>query len=115
MKLFAHTNGSRYEMEIASSRGSLQFRYKGKELQVALDDQKSSIRTAFLGDQRIDFGWDRRDGRYFILIEGAEYVVEVRDAKSELMARVSRESAGGLGAAEVRAPIPGLITRLLLK
>ena len=115
MKLFAHTNESRYELEITSSRDGLLFRYKDREFRVTLDEQKSSIRTAFLGDQRIDFGWDRRDGRYFILIDGAEYEVDVRDARSELMARLEPEESRAQGVAEVRAPIPGLISRLLLK
>lgn len=115
MKFFAHLNGDSHEINITPSRNVLLVQLKGREIAVALDEQKSCIRTAFLGDRRIDFGWDRRDGRYFILIDGAEYEVEVRDAKSELLAKLEREGGSAQGIAEVRAPIPGLITRLLLK
>ncbi len=115
MKLFAHSNGHDFEVDLQADRDRLVVVCNGREIVVAFDDQKSSIRTAFLGDRRFDFGWDRRDGTYMIVIDGVEYEVVVRDPKSEHVARVVAGAPGAAQATDVRAPIPGLITKVLLK
>lgn len=115
MKFFSHSNGHDFEVDIQPDRDRLVVRYNGKEVVVAFDDQKWSIRTAFLGDRRLDFGWDRHDGVYSLHIEGIEYEVVVRDPKTELLAKVVGEGSGASGAVETRAPIPGLISKVLLK
>ena len=115
MKFFAHSNGHDFELDIQPERDRLLIRCNGKEMVVAFDDQKWSIRTAFVGDRRLDFGWDRRDGVYSLHIEGIEYEVVVRDPKSELLAKVVGGGPAASATAEVRAPIPGLITKVLLK
>ena len=115
MKFFAHSNGHDFELDIQPDRDRLLVRCNGKEIVVAFDDQKWSIRTAFVGDRRLDFGWDRREGTYALHIEGIEYEVVVRDPKTELLAKVVGEGPAASAAAEVRAPIPGLITKILLK
>ncbi len=115
MKFYSHSNGHDFELDIQPDRDRLIVRFNGKEMVVAFDDQKWSIRTAFLGDRRLDFGWDRRDGVYILHIEGIEYEVIVRDPKTELLAKVVGDGAAASAVAEVRAPIPGLITKVLLK
>jgi len=115
MKFYAHSNGHNFELDIQPDRDRLIVRFNGKETVVAFDDQKWSIRTAFLGDRRLDFGWDRRDGVYSLHIEGIEYEVVVRDPKTELLAKVVGDGPAASAVAEVRAPIPGLITKVLLK
>ena len=115
MKFFAHSNGHDFELDIQPDRDRLIVKLGDKEIVVAFDDQKWSIRTAFLGDRRLDFGWDRRDGIYSLHIEGIEYEVVVRDPKSELLAKVVGGGPAASATAEVRAPIPGLITKVLLK
>ena len=114
MKLFAHSNGHDFELEVSPDRDRLLIRLGGREIALSFDDQKASIRTAFLGDRRLDFGWDRRDGAYRILIDGIEYEVVVRDPKAEQVAKVAEGGAGASSAAIVRAPIPGLISKVLL-
>ena len=115
MKFFAHSNGHDFELDIQPDRDRLIVKLGDREVVVAFDDQKWSIRTAFLGDRRLDFGWDRRDGVYSLHIEGIEYEVVVRDPKSEMLAKVVGDGQAAATAAEVRAPIPGLITKVLLK
>jgi len=115
MKFFAHSNGHDFELDIQPDRDRLIVKLGDREVVVAFDDQKWSIRTAFLGDRRLDFGWDRRDGVYSLHIEGIEYEVVVRDPKTELLAKVVGGGQAASATAEVRAPIPGLITKVLLK
>ena len=115
MKFFSHSNGHDFELDIQPERDRLLVRCNGKEMVVAFDDQKWSIRTAFVGDRRLDFGWDRRDGVYSLHIEGIEYEVVVHDPKTEHLAKVVGSGPAAATTAEVRAPIPGLITKVLLK
>jgi acetyl/propionyl-CoA carboxylase alpha subunit len=115
VKFFAHSNGHDFELDIQPDRDRLIVKLGDREIVVAFDDQKWSIRTAFLGDRRLDFGWDRRDGVYSLHIEGIEYEVVVRDPKTELLAKVVGGGPAASATAEVRAPIPGLITKVLLK
>ena len=115
MKLFAHSNGHDFEFDLQADRDRVLVRYNGKEVAVTFDDIPWAIRTAFLGDRRIDFGWDRREEDLVILIDGIEYDVVVRDPKSELLAKVVAGGGGVPSAATVRAPIPGLISKILVQ
>ena len=115
MKFFAHSNGHEFELDIQPDRDRLLVRCNGREIVVALDEAKWNIRTAFLGERRLDFGWDRRDGTYALHIEGIEYEVVVRDPKSEHLAKVVGGGPAASATAEVRAPIPGLISKVLAK
>jgi acetyl/propionyl-CoA carboxylase alpha subunit len=115
VKLFAHSNGHDFEFDIQAERDRLLVRYNGKEVAVTFDDIPWAIRTAFVGDRRIDFGWDRREEDLVILIDGIEYDVVVRDPKSELLAKVVAGGGGAPSAAQVRAPIPGLISKVLAR
>lgn len=114
MKLFAHSNGHDFEFEVSPDRDRIVLRLNGRETTLSFDDQKASIRTAFLGDRRLDFGWDKTNGSYRILIDGIEYEVVVRDPKAEQVARVAEGGAAQSAHVTVKAPIPGLISKVLL-
>jgi biotin carboxyl carrier protein len=114
VRFFAHSGGHDYELDIQQDRDRLLVRVGGREIVVQLDDVNWSIRTAFVGDRRLDFGWARKDGTYTLQIEGIEYEVEVRDPKMELLSRVVAKPGDASGAVEVKAPIPGLISKVLV-
>src|SRR5688572_14024737 len=114
VKLYAHANGDVIEMELDADRDAVGAQIGPKRHTVVLDDLKTSIRTAFLDNRRIEFGWTRQEDRYVILIEGIEYEIDVRDAREEKAARFRREAAAQSGDTEVKAPIPGLISKVLV-
>jgi biotin carboxyl carrier protein len=115
VKFFTHSGGKDYELDIQPDRDRLVVKVEGRELVVLLDDVNWAIRTAFVGDRRLDFGWQRRDGTYTLQIEGIEYEVEVRDPKMELLSRVVAKPGLDPASVEVKAPIPGLISKVLVK
>ena len=114
MKLYAHANGDVIEMDLDADRDAVAAQLGPKRHTVVLDDLKTSIRTAFIDNRRMEFGWTRQDDEYVILIEGIEYRVDVRDARAEKAAKFRREAAAETGDTEVKAPIPGLISKLLV-
>jgi biotin carboxyl carrier protein len=114
VKLYAHANGDVIEMELDADRDAVSAQVGPKHHTIVLDDLKTSIRTAFLDQRRIEFGWIRQDDAYLILIDGIEYRIEVRDARAEKAAKFRREAAAQTGDTEVKAPIPGLISKVLV-
>lgn len=114
MKLYAHANGDVMEMELDADRDAVAAQLGPKRHTIVLDDLKTSIRTAFLDNRRIEFGWSREDDEYLILIEGIEYRVAVHDARAEKATKFRRKAAADTGDTEVKAPIPGLISKVLV-
>lgn len=114
MKLYAHANGDVIEMELDADRDAVAAQIGPKRHAIVLDDLKTSIRTAFLDNRRIEFGWTREDDEYVILIEGIEYRIAVHDARGEKATKFRRKAAADTGDTEVKAPIPGLISKVLV-
>lgn len=112
MRIFAHIGDAPLEISVTPDRNRLLLRTPKGERHVTLDDQKGAIRTAHIGDRAVEFGWVRKEGGYRILLEGIEYEVVLRDPKSELLAQVASPATAGI--VEVKAPIPGLIKKVLL-
>lgn len=110
MKLYAHINGTTYEFDVEADGEAI--RVGGHR--VVLDGEPGSVRTAFLDDRRIEFGWARRNGAYEIVIDGIEVHVEVRDALAERAAEFAHAHASPGGEVPVRAPIPGMVRRVLV-
>lgn len=102
MKLFAYVDGKRHELET-------------DRLDATLDAGSGAIRSAFLGDRRVEFGWSRREGAYAIVIDGVEYRVEVRDALAERAAELAKTAARHDADVPLKAPIPGLVRRVLVE
>ena len=114
MKLYAHANGDVIEMDLDADRDAVAAQLGQKRHTVVLDDLKTSIRTAFIDNRRMEFGWSREDDEYVILIEGIEYRVAVHDARAEKATKFRRKATADTGDTEVRAPIPGLISKVLV-
>jgi len=114
MKLYAHLDGDVFEMELAAERDVLSARLGQRHHSVVLDDLKTSIRTAFLDNRRMEFGWSREDDAYVINIEGIEYRVAVHDARAERATKFRHKAAAETGDTEIKAPIPGLISKVLV-
>ena len=119
MKLFAHTNGTSHEIDLVDELGHMVLSIGNESFVIHLDDKPGVIRTAFLSGgkkgpaRKIEFGWTRRKNQYRILIDGISYEVDVLDARAERAATLSQTKAKTKGPAEVRAPIPGRITKIL--
>ncbi len=114
MRTFAHLGSRHFEISIASERGRLVLHVDGRRCEVSLDDRPSPIRSAYVDGRLVEFGWSRSDGTYRIRIDGAEYEVILRDPGSESVAKAARSGAAP-ARVEVRAPIPGLVKRVLLR
>ncbi len=115
MKLTAHVDGQVFEFDMDSLRETVVARLGPASHAVVLDDQRTTVRGAFLDDRRVEFGWSRQDNVYTIVLDGLEYVVEVRDDRAELAAKFQKVAGEATGETVVKAPIPGLVRRIAVK
>jgi pyruvate carboxylase subunit B len=115
MKLFAHVNGTAFDLTLSEERDAVIAVTPQGRHAVTLDERKEPVRIATIDGRRLEFGWRRDDGTYVILIEGVVYEVQVRDARMEKAAQVRRADAGDTGEAVVKAPIPGRIVKVLVQ
>lgn len=114
MKLFAHWKRRRWKFDIEREGDRLVIRQGKSMLEMHLDASSEGIRSVLLGSRKLDFGWTREGERYEIVIHGTPYEIAVRDLRSEELARMRRAPDGPVQA-EVRAPIPGRVRRLLTR
>lgn len=115
MKLRARVGGREFELEVRAEGGRYVVRSGGREREVALGHAGPGLVRASVGDRRVDFGWEPREGGGGrVLLDGVPYEVELSEARAALPAEARGPAAREAPrAAEVRAPIPGLVTRIL--
>lgn len=114
MKYFAEIDGVEREMTVGRRDGKIVVASEGEEYVIDVDRRKGNIRTAFIGDRKIEFGWQRREQEYTIIIDGVCHTVTVRDALQRRIDSVARTVTAGKKRADVRAPIPGLVSKILV-
>jgi len=115
VKLHAHIGGRVFTVDLERSGDRLRVTVDGRATEVRLDAGDGPLRTLLTGDRRVPFGWSRSNGAYTIVIDGRPQEVVVLDARTEQLARAAGSRSAGGARAEVRAPIPGLISKVLLK
>ena len=57
---------------------------------------------------------ERREGRYYVLIDGNRYGVEVEEARLKMLKAMGGTRHEEHGAASVSAPMPGLVVKVLV-
>jgi len=112
MKYIVQLNGERKMVTL----GADGVRYEGAApLQAELTDiEGSPIRVLTIGTRVYRMVAQKRQGRgrYTLWIDGYRFEAETLDERTRAIRDVSAASAGPVGPAPVRAPMPGLIIRV---
>lgn len=58
---------------------------------------------------------EERDGRWYVLLRGHMYVVDVADERTARLAARAGLDSGGSGEANVSAPMPGLVVKVTVE
>lgn len=114
MKLYAHGKDRRWEFEIVREHDHLVVTHGGRQWRLLLDDHRTHIKSCLLNSRNLDFGWVRRGEKYQIVIGGTPLEITVKDQRSERIESMKRTAAVGDQVVELCAPIPGLISRVLV-
>ena len=87
----------------------------GPEQQVRLDTVRGPLRSLVVGDQRAEL-LVRRDGQSVeIALQGVGFQVEVMDETRARLAQVAAARGGGHVRRDLKAPMPGLVVKVLVE
>ncbi len=78
-----------------------------------IDDE--NLYSLILDNESFELFVERRQGVYYVLVQGDQYAVEVEDARLKKLRDMSSEAKEASGAAVVTAPMPGLVVRVLVE
>lgn len=70
--------------------------------------------SLILGHQSYDLFVERREGTYYILIEGDRYAIQVEDARQRQLKAMGGARDEEHGTASIAAPMPGLVVKVLV-
>jgi biotin carboxyl carrier protein len=85
----------------------------GPEQPVDLGQVQGPLRSLVLGDRRVELLADRSEDQVTLAIDGLEYQAQVVDEVRARLASVSAARAGAHARVELKAPMPGLLVRVL--
>lgn len=123
MKYTITCEGKEFEVEVIAKSNKVLVKTKNGDYEIILDKNTNSITNAYLKnlsnnleEKRIEFGWQRNQEGYNLLIDGISYEIKFKDIFSEKLKEfLPKQTALTKGAVEVKAPIPGRITEVLVK
>jgi biotin carboxyl carrier protein len=113
MKYVVDVNGSREEVELSGSLGTV----SGQTFKVSLQSVGGTpIRLLRIGDRvhRLVVARFPERGRYLISVDGQTYDIEALDERTRSIRDLTAASKGTAGPVPLRAPMPGLIVRVLV-
>jgi biotin carboxyl carrier protein len=85
----------------------------GPEYAVRLSTVRGTLRALEIGDQRIELLGARTPDAVALTIGGIEYEAEVLDEAHARLAQVTTARGGGHARRELKAPMPGLVVKVL--
>ena len=115
MKLHLKSGEQAFEMEVTRQGETLRVREGKRTWTVSLDGRGPGCRRAWIDGQGVDFAWAEHENANVISIEGLEIPVRVRDARTVILEQAAAAAPRAAGPVTVRAPIPGLVTKIRLR
>ncbi len=115
MKFFATIGGQTYEIDV---EGAGQISVDGVPVAVDMERIGDGNLYSLLVDHRsheaeVEANPGQR-GRYYVLVSGTRFEVRVQDERARRLAPAQRKSEAGVSESTVRAPIPGLVVKVLV-
>jgi biotin carboxyl carrier protein len=116
VKLFVHWGEQTWEFEVDRDGEHVVVDCGREKHRLRFDDLKSQVRSVLVDRRKIEFGWSREGERYQILLDGIPYDFRLKDAWGERVESMKKATAAHpAGQTEIRAPIPGMIARVMVR
>ncbi len=112
MKFYATAGGQERVVELTDEGVRLDGRPVHAELARLPSGHEGHVR---LGDRGYSFSARRADDGWEIQIAGRHIVVQVEDERTRAIRELAGEAAGPVAAHDLRAPMPGLVVRVLVQ
>ncbi|MEK7467330.1 MAG: biotin/lipoyl-containing protein [Planctomycetota bacterium] len=112
---FALRHGEdRFEISVEEEAGGYCVSDGKSTWHIRFDDRRGAVRGVVVDDARHTVGVARKGETWDVVLEGINYEFLTRDARFEKLLELQQARSGvASGRAEIRAPIPGLVTNLL--
>jgi biotin carboxyl carrier protein len=115
MKLTLRHGSDVFTVEVSESDGGYLVVDGDRTWHVRLDDRRGAIRTAVTDDGRHKVGVARRGESWELVLDGIGYEFTAHDTRFEKLLALGGAGTGTSARAEIKAPIPGLVTSVLKK
>jgi biotin carboxyl carrier protein len=114
MKFALRHGEDRFEITVEEEAGGYRVTEGKKSWHIRFDDRRGAVRGVVVDDARHTVGVVRKGETWDVVLEGINYEFLTRDARFEKLLEL-QQARGGVagGRAEMRAPIPGLVTNVL--
>jgi len=115
MKIFTDTNGHKLEFETTTDNGKNKLLKNGKSIVHDLVHLGENRYSLILGNRsyRVAF---TSNGEYMdISIDGEHFKVQIEDEQQKRLKTLIQSDESESGQMEIKAPIPGMIVKILIK
>ncbi|MCE9582084.1 MAG: hypothetical protein K8T20_06155 [Planctomycetes bacterium] len=114
MKFALKHGEDRLELSVEEEAGGYRVSDGKTTWHVRFDDRRGAVRGVVVDDTRHSIGVARKGETWDVVLEGINYEFLTRDARFEKLLALQQDRGGDAGGrAELRAPIPGLVTNVL--
>jgi biotin carboxyl carrier protein len=115
MKIYANIKNDTFTFEQNDTNGNRILKSKGKEQTYSflrLDNNRFSLIN---NDKSFLVHIVREGGLYHVHIDGAYFPIHVEDERSRTLRQLVQKASLSGGEQRIRAPIPGMITKIMVK
>ncbi|KAF0244944.1 MAG: biotin carboxyl carrier [Planctomycetota bacterium] len=114
MKFALRHGEDRFELSVEEEAGGYRVNDGRTTWHIRFDDRRGAVRGVVVDDARHSVGVARKGDTWDVVLEGINYEFLTRDARFEKLLELQQARSGvASGRAELRAPIPGLVTAVL--
>lgn len=114
MKFALRHGEDRFELSVEEEAGGYRVSNGKTSWLIRFDDRRGAVRGVVVDDARHTVGVMRKGETWDVVLEGINYEFLTRDARFEKLLELQQARGGAVsGRAEIKAPIPGLVTNVL--
>lgn len=113
MKFSLKHGADRFELEVEEEAGGYRVSDGKRTWRIRIEDRRGAVRTVQVDDARHRAGVMRKGEAWDVVLEGIRHEFVARDARFEKLLELQKDRAAVSARAEIRAPIPGLVTNVL--
>ncbi len=114
MKFALRHAEDRLELSVEEEAGGYRVSDGKNSWLIRFDDRRGAVRGVVVDDARHTVGVMRKGETWDVVLEGINYEFLTRDARFEKLLELQQARGGAVsGRAEMKAPIPGLVTNVL--
>jgi len=115
MAYFAHSGGQDHRVEIRHEKGCYYVRLDDREFQVDFLQVDPGLYSLLIGGRSYEIDLLKVEDAVMVLVNGQPFRVEIQEERERRLRAASGKGDARAGRRTVTAPMPGKVTRLLVR